>query len=129
MFAFGHTVGEVEALRASGYRPRAWVEANPELWRAIHTIESGELAPAEPTLFRPVVEVLLETDPYLHCADFASYLECQGRVAATYRRTGEWTRMSIRNVAGMGYFSSDRTVRDYARDVWRVGPVPVELPT
>ncbi|HLE43337.1 MAG TPA: glycogen/starch/alpha-glucan phosphorylase, partial [Methylomirabilota bacterium] len=66
---------------------------------------------------------------YVHCADFASYLDCQSRVAAAYLRADDWVRTSIRNVAGMGRFSSDRTVREYARDVWRAVPVPVRFET
>ena len=73
------------------------------------------------------MDALLGRDAYYHCADFASYRDCQARAGATYPRDDDWTRMSIRNVAGMGWFSSDRTMREYAEDVWRVTPVPVKL--
>jgi starch phosphorylase len=127
MFIFGRTVAEIEALRAAGYDPNAFVAADPELARVIHTLAAGELERAHPGLFRPVVDALLGPDAYFHCADFASYRDCQARAGATYPRDDEWTRMSIRNVAGMGWFSSDRTMREYAEGVWRVTPVPVKL--
>jgi starch phosphorylase len=127
MFVFGRTVEEIEALRAGGYDPNAFVAADPELARVIHTLAAGELDRTDPGLFRPVVDALLGRDAYFHCADFASYRDCQARAGATYPRDDDWTRMSIRNVAGMGWFSSDRTMREYAEDVWRVTPVPVKL--
>jgi starch phosphorylase len=127
MFVFGHTVEEVGALRRSAYDPVAWIDANPELRRAVHTIAEGEIGRQEPGLFAPIVEILAYRDRYLHCADFASYLDCQDRVAAAYLRADDWARMSIRNVAGMGRFSSDRTVREYARQVWGAVPVPVRF--
>jgi starch phosphorylase len=127
MFMFGHTVEEVGALRRSAYDPVAWIEANPELRRAVHTIAEGEIGRQAPGLFTPIVETLAYRDRYLHCADFASYLDCQDRVAAAYLRADDWARMSIRNVAGMGRFSSDRTVREYARQVWGAMPVPVRF--
>jgi len=129
IFIFGHTVAEIAALRAGGYNPRAWVEANPELRRVIETLAVGAIEQAHPGLFRPIADALLGQDRYFHCADFASYLECQRRVGETYRQADEWIRMSIRNVAGMGRFSSDRTVREYAEEIWGVQPVPVRFGT
>jgi starch phosphorylase len=127
MFVFGHTVEEIGALRQAGYNPRAWIGADPELKQVIDTIAEGEIGRQVPGLFRPIVDVLVGADRYFHCADFASFLSGQARVAATYQRAEDWTRMAIRNVAGMGRFSSDRTVREYARDVWGAVPVPVRL--
>jgi len=127
MFVFGHTVEEIGALGRSGYDPRAWIDASAELRQVIDTIADGEIGRRAPGLFRPIVNALTEGDRYVHCADFASYLDCQSRVAAAYPRADDWARMSIRNVAGMGRFSSDRTVREYARDVWRAAPVPVRF--
>jgi starch phosphorylase len=125
LFTFGCTAPELEALRRRGYDPRAWVDADPELGRVVRTI--GELEPGALELFRPVVEMLLGRDPYAHCADFAAYVACQARAGETYGRPDEWTRKSILTVAGMGPFSSDRTVQEYARDIWGVGPVPVRF--
>jgi starch phosphorylase len=127
MFLFGHSAGEIVALRRNGYQGRAWVEASPELARAIRTLADGELDRARPGLFRPIVDTLLGDDPYCHAADFAAYVDRQREVAETYLRADDWARMSIRNVAGMGRFSSDRTVREYAQEIWGVTPVPVRL--
>jgi len=127
LFTFGHVVTEIEVLRVNGYNPMTWVEASPELARVVRTIAEGELEKANPGVFRPIIDVLLGRDRYFHCADFGSYVECQDRVAETYLRPDDWTRMSIRNVAGMGRFSSDRTIRDYAREVWGATPVSVKL--
>ena len=127
IFIFGHTAAEIEALRASGYDPRAWVERSAELRRAVDAIARGPLEKAHPGLFRPVVEELLGSDRYFLCADFDLYVQCQRRAAETYRRAPDWARMSVLNVAGMGRFSSDRTVREYAADIWSAAPVRVEL--
>jgi len=127
IFIFGHTAPEIEALRASGYDPRAWVEKSAELRRAVDAIARGPLEKAYPGLFQPVVEELLGSDRYFLCADFDVYVECQRRAAETYRRAEDWARMSVLNVAGMGRFSSDRTVREYAADIWSAAPVRVEL--
>ena len=128
LFAFGHTVEEISALRTQGDDSRARVEADPVLGAVVRELSEGALARAHPGLFDPIVEVLLARDTYFHCADFAPYVACQGRVAATYARPEDWTRMSIRNVAGMGWFSSDRTMAEYAREVWHAAPVTVRLP-
>jgi starch phosphorylase len=127
IFIFGHTAAEIEALRASGYDPRAWVGKSAELRRAVDAIARGPLEKAHPGLFRPVVEELLGSDRYFLCADFDVYVECQCRAAETYRRAQDWARMSVLNVAGMGRFSSDRTVQEYATDIWSAAPVRVEL--
>jgi starch phosphorylase len=123
IFIFGHTAEGIVRLRDSGYRPREWAEGHPELRRAIETIST-----LDGGRFRGLGESLLNSDHYFHCADFASYLETQERVSATYKDPAEWARRSILNVAGMGKFSIDRTVRDYARDIWKATAVPVELP-
>jgi starch phosphorylase len=87
-------------------------------------IDSGAFSREEPDLFRPIVRSLLEGgDPYLLTADYASYLACQQRVAETYRDSRTWTAMSIRNVSAMGRFSADRTVREYAGEIWNLAPV------
>ena len=80
-------------------------------------------------LFRPLIDGLLHQDPYLLLADFQSYVECQERVAETYIDEERWTRMSILNAARSGKFSSDRTIREYCRDIWHVKPVPINLLT
>ncbi len=123
VFIFGHTVSQIAGLRDSGYRPEHFIGADEELRRAIDTIATGELARAHPGVFEPVVAELTGEDRYFVCADFRAYVEAQRRAAAVYRDTEAWQRMSIANVAGMGKFSSDRTVSEYARDTWHVEPV------
>jgi starch phosphorylase len=71
-------------------------------------------------IFQPIVDILTKNDRYFHCADYASYLEAQERAADTWTRTEEWTRMSILNTARSGYFSADRTIREYAQEIWGV---------
>jgi starch phosphorylase len=127
IFIFGHTAAEIEALRASGYDPRAWVGKSAELRRAVDALARGPLEKAHPGLFRPLVEELLGSDRYFLCADFDVYVECQCRAAETYRRAQDWARMSVLNVAGMGRFSSDRTVQEYATEIWSAAPVRVGL--
>jgi starch phosphorylase len=120
IFIFGHTVQGIGDLRARGYQPRAWVEADPELARAIDTI-----ARLDRGRFAPIAHILLDSDHYAHCADFASYLGAQGQVSKLYADPAAWARRSILNVAGMGRFSIDRTVREYAAEIWHAEPVPV----
>jgi len=120
IFIFGHTADEVEALRSGGYRPGDWIAKDPELARAIDTIASGALDGGRPGIFGPIVDSLTHYDFYQLCADFRSYVDCQERVAAAYARPDEWWRKSILNVAGMGKFSSDRTTKEYADEIWKV---------
>ncbi|HVC02596.1 MAG TPA: glycogen/starch/alpha-glucan phosphorylase [Steroidobacteraceae bacterium] len=121
IFIFGLSAEEVAARRAAGYVPRAECAANPELARALETIESGHFsAPAD----RQVVERLLgDGEPYLVLADFAAYALAQERVDTLYLDVEEWSRKAAINMLGMGYFSSDRSVREYADWIWGVKPV------
>ncbi|WP_005033792.1 glycogen/starch/alpha-glucan phosphorylase [Holophaga foetida] len=123
IFIFGHKAHEIVALRDTGYRPRSWAEGNPTLRRAIETIDR-----LDGGSFSGLANALLESDHYFHCADFAAYLEAQERVSRTYAEPAEWTRRSILNVAGMGKFSIDRTVEEYAREIWKAERMPVPLP-
>ena len=91
---------------------------------ALHApIGEGHFSPGEPGLFRPLVDGLLNHDPFLLLADYRSYVECQERVSRTYLDAEQWTRRSILNTANMGYFSSDRTILEYAEDIWGVTPM------
>jgi glycogen phosphorylase len=117
---FGHSADEVEALRTGDYRPAEFAERSPRLRQALDFVAGGELSPDEPDRFRPLVDDLLHRDPYLLLADFDAYLEAQERVDARYRDPDAWTRTAIRNVARCGFFSSDRSVREYAERIWRV---------
>src|SRR5262245_47704954 len=116
IFIFGLTAAEVEARRPS-YDPREVYRADQELARALDMIGSGAFSPNAPDLFRPVVDSLLNGDPYFVLADYRSYISCQEEVARAYLDRAEWTSRSILNVARMGKFSSDRTIRQYADEV------------
>jgi len=121
-FLFGLTVAEVRALYAGGYRPRARYEPNATLREVLDFLAGGGLVPGEPELFRPLVDQLLQHDPFLVLADYQAYVDCQERVSAAWRDQAAWTRMSILNTARMGKFSSDRAIRDYCEQVWQVQP-------
>ena len=123
IFIFGHTAKSIVELRDAGYRPREWAAQDPEL---THTIET--IARLEGGRFESLARILLDSDHYFHCADYAPYIQAQTRASEAYADPDRWTRMSILNVAGMGRFSIDRTVREYARDIWNAEAVPVSLP-
>ena len=124
IFIFGLDADEVAARRAAGYRPRAERDANPELARALELIASGHFSPDRPNEAAPIVERLLADDePYLVLADFAAYCQAQDGVDELYRREDDWSRKAVLNSLSMGYFSSDRSVREYADWIWGVKPV------
>jgi starch phosphorylase len=123
IFIFGMTEPEVSALRAGGYRPRDYYEANRELRRVIDLICSGALSDGDPDRHAGLMHDLLAHDPYLVLADFADYLEAHDAAAECFRDPHRWTRMAILNVASMGRFSSDRSVREYAEGIWGIAPL------
>jgi glycogen phosphorylase len=124
IFIFGLDAAAVQNLRAAGYDPYERYRGNPALRQAIDQIGSGFFSPDEPNRFRPIVEALLgHGDQYLLLADFAAYVECQARVDALHRRPAEWRRKAVLNIAGMGPFSSDRAIREYAAGIWNVRPL------
>ncbi len=125
IFLFGLTAEEVE--RSRGWYSPAWhYENEPETRRVLDLVRSGHFDGDEPGAFAPIVEALLTRgDPYMHLADLGAYAATQEKVGALYRRPAEWSRMAIRNVAASGRFSSDRTVSEYARDVWGARPCPI----
>jgi starch phosphorylase len=123
-FLFGLTADEVFALKQRGYNPRDYL-ANAELMRVLEAIRSGQFSAGDAELFRPIVDSLLGHDEYLLLADFHSYVECCERAAHAYTDHDSWTRMSIVNTARCGFFSSDRAMREYGRDIWHVAPVKV----
>jgi starch phosphorylase len=124
-FLFGLTVEGIRRLRAEGYRPREVYEGDPVLRSVIDALADGTFSGGDTSLFRPLVDSLLGEDPWLLLADFRSYVECQAEVERAWLDPERWTRMSILNTARMGFFSSDRSIADYCRDVWRVAPVPI----
>ncbi|EWS62826.1 Maltodextrin phosphorylase [Hydrogenophaga sp. T4] len=123
IFIFGLRTEQVAALRASGYNPRRYYDHNYDLKTAIDRIAEGAFSPEEPGRFHDITRTLLESDYYLLLADYGDYLAAQGKVDELYRRPSEWTRHAIMNVAGMGTFSSDRTIREYADQIWNVKPL------
>jgi starch phosphorylase len=126
-FLFGLTTDEVDRTLADGYRPWDIYNGNLELKGVIDIIGSGMFSHGDRSTFQPLIDNLLRQDPYLLLADYAAYIACQERVSAAYLDSEHWTRMSILNVARMGKFSSDRTIAEYCRDIWKVTPTPVEL--
>jgi starch phosphorylase len=122
-FLFGLTAEEVQKLKAEGYIPRSLYDANPALREAIDLIDSGFFSHGDRELFRPLVESLLNRDDYMLLADYQAYVNCQQRVSDAYRDQKNWTRMSILNSARVGRFSSDRSIREYCRDIWNVSPI------
>jgi glycogen phosphorylase len=121
-FLFGLTAEEVEKVKASGYRPRDYYEKNSALREVIDFIASGALGRGDRELFHPIVENLLNHDPFLLLADYQSYIDAQEQVSALWRDAQGWTRSSILNTARMGKFSSDRSIRDYCERVWDIKP-------
>jgi starch phosphorylase len=122
-FLFGLTADEVAKLKTSGYNPRTYYEANPALRDTIDLIDSGFFSNGDRELFRPLTESLLNRDDYMLLADYQAYVDCQQRVSEAYRDQKNWTRMSILNSARVGRFSSDRSIREYCRDIWKVSPM------
>lgn len=121
IFIFGLKTPEVAATRAAGYQPLRLYEGNPQLKAVLDAIGSGAFSPDEPQRYRSLVDSLLwGGDHYLLLADFASYAATQTRVDTLFRDRDAWARKAIANVAGMGSFSSDRTIREYAQTVWNL---------
>jgi starch phosphorylase len=121
-FLFGLTVEKVAKVKALGYRPRDYYDQNSMLRETLDFIGSDTLARGDRELFRPLVENLLEHDPFLLLADYQSYIDAQERVTALWCEPEAWTRSSILNTARMGKFSSDRSIRDYCERVWKIQP-------
>jgi starch phosphorylase len=126
-FLFGLTAEEVTRTLAAGYRPYEIYNGNAELRSVIDLIANGAFSNGDTSVYRPLVEHLLWHDNYLVLADYASYIACQEQVSECYRDVRRWTRMSILNVARMGKFSSDRTIDEYCREMWKAAPVPVKM--
>jgi starch phosphorylase len=120
-FLFGLTAEEVHARSAAGYAPRAVYESSPALKAVLDAIASGVFSPDEPGRFRPIVDSLLDRgDKYFVLADFDAYVRAQDEVDALYAEPRAWTQKALLNMARMGRFSSDETIRGYARDIWSV---------
>ena len=122
IFIFGNTTPQVEAIRRAGYNPRAIYQQNPMLNETLNKIDGGFFSPGERKRYHDLFNSLVNYgDHYLLLADYADYVATQTRVDQLYLNPAEWHRKAILNVAGMGTFSSDRTIRDYAIDTWNMG--------
>ena len=128
IFTFGMSSDEVSSLAKSGYNPRVSYQHNPGLREALSMINTGYFNRDKPHLYNDLYNSLVFEDKYMLLEDFASYVECQQRVIKTWQEPEKWTRMSILNTAASGKFSSDRTIAEYAKDIWELEPVTVELP-
>lgn len=128
IFIFGLTAQQVQDYRQDGYDPINFYDQNSELRQTIDMIKNGYFSPENSELFHPIIDSLLNRgDYYMVMADFAAYLECHEKVARIYQDKNHWIKMSILNVANMGKFSSDRTIKEYANEIWRVKPIPINI--
>ena len=122
-FLFGLTAPDVTRVKANGYRPRDVYDSNSELREVIDQIAGGFFSSGDRERYRPLVDSLLNHDDYMLLADYQAYVDCQQRVSDAYRDRRNWTRMSILNSARVGQFSSDRSIKEYCRDIWHVTPL------
>ncbi len=126
-FLFGLTAEEVARVKREGYRPGDYFAGNAGLRAALDLIGNGHFSRGDTEVFRPLVDNLIQSDPFLVLADYAAYIDCQDQVNAAWRKQDEWTRMSILNTARSGKFSSDRAIAEYCDEIWHVKPVSVKL--
>jgi len=126
-FLFGLRADQVYDLKSKGYRPIDFYNSNSELKEVIDQLASGKFSQGDLNLFRPLIDSLIYHDDYMLLADFQSYIDCQNQVDAAYSDQDKWVKMSILNTARMGKFSSDRAIREYCKDIWKVQPVPIKL--
>uniref|UniRef100_A0A3P9H4G4 Alpha-1,4 glucan phosphorylase n=1 Tax=Oryzias latipes TaxID=8090 RepID=A0A3P9H4G4_ORYLA len=129
LFIFGLKVADVDELDRKGYNAKEYYDSLPELKLAVDQIQSGYFSPSEPELFREVTEMLMKHDRFKVFADYESYVKRQEQVSELYENPREWTKVVIRNIAAAGKFSSDRTISQYAREIWGVEPSNVKLPS
>lgn len=123
IFIFGNTTEQVEALRREGYNPRQFYDEDEELHLALTQMASGTFSPEEPRRYGSLFDALVNFgDYYLLLADYRSYIDTQDQVDLLYKQPNEWTRRALLNIANMGYFSSDRTIQEYADDIWHIKP-------
>jgi starch phosphorylase len=126
-FLFGLTAEEVVRVKRAGYRPADYIAGNNDLRAALEMISRGDFSRGDAEVFRPLVDNLMLSDPFLVLADYADYVACQEKVSAAWQDQEQWTRMSILNTARSGKFSSDRSIAEYCEEIWNVRPVTVTL--
>jgi len=120
MFIFGLKTEEADKLKREGYSPATFIEKSPVLREIFHMIRSNFFSQGEPGIFEPLLQNLTQRDPFLVCADFEAYHAAQGLISQNFTDVKDWTRKAILNVAFSGRFSSDRTIREYCDDIWKV---------
>ena len=126
IFIFGLEAQQVTGLIAGGYDPQWFLHQHKWMNRIVDTIAAGHFSRGDKDIFRPIVAKLLSTrDEYVHLADLPAYVEKQKEADTVYRDRNAWNRMSLLNIARMGKFSSDRTIREYARDIWHIRPAVI----
>ncbi|KAM8900074.1 glycogen phosphorylase, muscle form-like [Spinachia spinachia] len=128
LFIFGMLVDDVEALEKKGYHAQEYYNRLPELKQAMDQISGGFFSPKQPDLFKEIVNMLMHHDRFKVFADYEEYIKCQEKVNALYKNPKEWTKKVIHNIAGCGKFSSDRTIAQYAREIWGMEPTLEKLP-
>ncbi|XP_060574556.1 glycogen phosphorylase-like [Ruditapes philippinarum] len=128
IFIFGMTVEEVEALKKKGYNAHDYYERNAEVRSVLDQINSGYFNPEDPGMFRDIYNSLVYTDRFMLLADFDAYIKCQDRVSEVFKDPLLWSKMCLHNIASSGKFSSDRTIAEYARDIWGTDPSEFKLP-
>ncbi|MCK4798433.1 MAG: glycogen/starch/alpha-glucan phosphorylase, partial [Spirochaetes bacterium] len=127
IFIFGLKVDEIESIKAKGYNPVEYYEQNEKLRKVIDLISSGFFSPENPGLFQPIIDELLSYDPYMHMADFQMYSDSQEKAAKEFRDKLSWTKKTIINVANIGKFSSDRTIMQYANEIWDAKSISIKM--
>jgi len=125
-FLFGLTAEQVAAVKRAGYRPADHVAANPELGAVLDLIGSGHFSRGDTEVFRPLMDNLTQSAPFLVLADFAACVACQEQVSQAWQDPDNWARISILNTARSGKFSSDRAIGEYCEEIWRVQPVTIQ---
>jgi starch phosphorylase len=123
VFLFGLTAEEVGNTKSKGYDPIVYYNGNPELKEAVDLISSGFFSQKDPDLFKPLTESLLRRDEHMVLADYQSYIQCQDLISTAFKNRKKWTGMSIRTVARMGRFSSDRAIAEYNEKIWHASPL------
>lgn len=128
IFIFGMNVEEVEALTKRGYSSQEFINKSPMLKQIIEQIEGGMFTPEDPQQLRDLSSMLRHHDRFMVCADFDAYIQCQDKVADTFRDQEKWSRMALYNIASTGKFSTDRTIAEYAREIWGIDQFESSLP-
>jgi starch phosphorylase len=126
-FLFGLTAPEVKALRGRGYFPSDFIDQSPRLKEVIGMLDSGFFSPNEPERYASVVHNLRTVDPFMVCADFDAYVAMEAEAARAFTDKRTWSRKALVNIAGSARFSSDETVAQYAKEIWKIRPIPVDM--